>query len=63
LGAAYAEAGRFDEALATVRQALTQVSPERHAELIKELRQGLTLYEQHKPFREPTGANQFAPDG
>ena len=51
LAAAYAEAGRFSEAVATVSKALELLTPQREA-LAKDLRGRLELYEAGKPYRE-----------
>jgi tetratricopeptide (TPR) repeat protein len=49
LAAAYAEAGRFIDAVRTARRALELVEPE--SELADQVRQRLALYEAHQPFR------------
>jgi Flp pilus assembly protein TadD len=50
LGAAYAAAGRFDRAVATVQRALTLT---RDAALVATLREHLALYQQNRPYRTP----------
>jgi len=56
LAAAYAEAGRFPEALATVRQALDLATQQNNRALADVLRARIALYEARKPYR------QTAPD-
>jgi hypothetical protein len=51
LAAAYAEAGRFDEAVRSQRRALE--APTFEARLRPAARQRLELYQQNKPFRGP----------
>ena len=48
LGAAYAAAGRFDRAIATVQRALTLT---RDPALVATLRDHLALYQQNRPYR------------
>jgi Flp pilus assembly protein TadD len=48
LGAAFASAGRFDRAVATVQRALTLT---RDAALVATLRAQLALYQQNRPYR------------
>ena len=50
LGAAYASAGRFDRAVATVQRALTLTQD---AALVATLREQLALYQQNRPYRLP----------
>lgn len=51
LAAAYAEAGKFDRAVATQREALELADPE-DAELVAELRAHLAAFEAGEPWRE-----------
>jgi tetratricopeptide (TPR) repeat protein len=51
LAAGYAESGRFDDALATMQQALTRAAPEEHAKW----KQRLDLYNNRQPMRESVG--------
>jgi Flp pilus assembly protein TadD len=53
LAAAYASAGRFDDAVATARRALTLAESARQTALATALAQRLRLYQDHRPFREP----------
>ena len=53
LAAAYAEAGRFDDALTTGREALQLAGDSGETNLASLIQSRLTLYETHKPFRQP----------
>lgn len=57
LAATYAELGRFDEAIATLRRAITQAA-KTQPDLMGPLRQRLDLYEHHRPYREDRGATR-----
>jgi hypothetical protein len=52
LSAAYAEAGRFDEAITWQKKAVEHPEAFPAAELEK-VKQRLNLYEAHKPYHEP----------
>jgi len=52
LAAAYAEADRFADALATAKRALAMAKQENRPELAKEIESRLRLYEAGRPFRE-----------
>ena len=52
LAAAYAEAGRFAEAVQTARQALELARQQNKLSLAESMRAGIRLYEARKPFRE-----------
>jgi hypothetical protein len=52
LGAAYAEAGRFDEAIVTAEKACALATAANKPELLKINQQLLELYRQHLPFHE-----------
>ncbi len=59
LAAAQAEAGRFDEAVATARQALRRLTQSRAAsarqdQLAADIRARIALYQAHKAYRDPT---------
>ncbi len=60
LAAAYAEAGRFSEAVQTARKALQLAAEQDKPSLVESLRAEIPLYEAGKPFRE---ALQPAPVG
>ena len=65
LGAAYAEAGRFPEAVATAQRALQQFSGDQsHSPLAATLRAQLALYQAGSPFRDasPAGLPPAAAD-
>jgi tetratricopeptide (TPR) repeat protein len=55
LGAAYAEAGRFDEAVATAQKACALATGLGKTELLNINQQLLELYRQQQPYREPAG--------
>jgi Flp pilus assembly protein TadD len=52
LGAAYAEAGRFAEAIETTRRAAILAAQRNDQSLANELNTRLALYQTHKPFRD-----------
>jgi len=54
LSAAYAEAGRFEEALTTAEQALAAARKIKAQKLVAGIRTRLELYRQKKPYHEPT---------
>ena len=53
LAAAYAEAGRFDDATRTAQQAMTEASAVGQTAIVDRNRQLLELYRTKKPFHEP----------
>ena len=53
LAAAYAESGRFEEAIETARRAIQQVDGVRNPAFFNTLRERLKQYEKHQPYREP----------
>ena len=53
LAAAYAEAGKFDEATATASEALSIATTEREARAVA-IKDRLQLYQSHRPFRDGT---------
>jgi protein O-mannosyl-transferase len=55
LAAAYAEQGRFGDAAATARKALSRARETRQIDLAHQVFQRLTLYESRRPFRERPG--------
>jgi tetratricopeptide (TPR) repeat protein len=52
LAAAYAEAGRFDDAIAAGRKSMAAADPE--SDFADQVRERLALYEARQPYREPT---------
>jgi hypothetical protein len=52
LAAAYAEAGRFDDAIATAQKACALASGSDEQDLLKKNQELLELYHTHKPYRE-----------
>jgi len=57
LAAAYAEAGRFDEATVTANQALELAQQAGHTNLIGKIQAAIALYKAHTPLREKSPAN------
>lgn len=55
LAAAYAEAGRFDEAVQAAQQALRFAAQVRSQQLGRAIQQRLSLYQQGRPFHGPRG--------
>ncbi|MCL5744459.1 MAG: hypothetical protein M1541_11130, partial [Acidobacteria bacterium] len=55
LAAAYAEAGRFSEAVETSRRAMALATQQRREPLSEELKARLALYQKGAPFRESPG--------
>lgn len=53
LAAAYAEAGRFEEAAQTARQAIAKAEAAGDRSLAEEARARLRIYEQGQPYRQP----------
>ena len=54
LAAAYAEAGRFPEAVETGRKALELATRQKQQALLESIRAKLLLYEAKVPYREPS---------
>jgi tetratricopeptide (TPR) repeat protein len=52
LAAAYAEAGRFDDAIAMAQKACAMASESGEQDLLKRNQELLALYRAHKPYRE-----------
>jgi hypothetical protein len=61
LGAAYAEAGRFPEALPVAREALDLAMQQNDAALADDLRLNITSYEANLPLRDPSLSNVLPP--
>jgi protein O-mannosyl-transferase len=55
LAAAYAEAGRFDEAMATAQKACDLAEAAGEKELLQKNRELLALYRAHRPYHESSG--------
>jgi Flp pilus assembly protein TadD len=53
LAAAYAEAGRFDDAVATAQKACALATRLKQPELLERNQELLALYRQHEPYHEP----------
>jgi protein O-mannosyl-transferase len=52
LAAAYAHSNRFDEAISTARRAIQLAEATQQVGLINDIRERLTLYESHQPYRQ-----------
>jgi Flp pilus assembly protein TadD len=59
LAAAYAEAGRFDDAIATAQKACTLASKSGEQDLLRRNQELLVLYRAHQPYHE--AAEEFVP--
>jgi Flp pilus assembly protein TadD len=57
LAAAYAEAGRFGEAMATAQQAIELATTQNDTAMVGVLRTQLGFYEAHVPFRDASLTN------
>jgi tetratricopeptide (TPR) repeat protein len=57
LAAAYANAGRFEDAIPKIKEAIAHAQPDDAASLKKRLE----LYQQQKPYRQPNQPNTTAP--
>ena len=54
LAAAYAEAGRFDDALRTIETAIDKARAEgKSPESLADFQQRAALYKKHQPFQDP----------
>jgi tetratricopeptide (TPR) repeat protein len=56
LAAAYAEAGRFAEAVETAQQAAALARQQGNSDLLKSIEEELALYRSHKPYHQPPPA-------
>ena len=54
LGAAYAEAGKFDEATATAKRVIELARQSGNPKLVSYFQKRLQLYENRQPYRQPT---------
>jgi protein O-mannosyl-transferase len=57
LAAAYAEVGRFDDAVATARKVVDLATAQNSPEMVRLMEARVALYQARKPLREPAGAN------
>lgn len=60
LAAAYAEAGRFEEAIATGQKACMLASELGETDLLKRNQELVTLYQSHQPYHEPPAKSDDA---
>jgi tetratricopeptide (TPR) repeat protein len=61
LAAAYAESGRFSEALAVAQQAAVMASMQGKADVANRLKKDLVLYRERQPIRDPDLTNRSLP--
>jgi protein O-mannosyl-transferase len=61
LAAAYAESGRFSEALAVAQQAAVMASMQGKADVANRLKNDLVLYRERQPMRDPSLTNGSSP--
>jgi tetratricopeptide (TPR) repeat protein len=61
LAAAYADAGRFDDAVTTAKRALATAEAGKDEELARAIGARLKLYGERQPFRESAGAARAGP--
>ena len=61
LAAAYAEAGRFEEAVATAQKACALASESGQQELLEKNQELLEMYRNHEPYRDVASPNQAEP--
>jgi len=57
LAAAYAEAGRFDDAIATAQKACANATAHNETDLLQRNQELLALYQQHQPWHDPAPAH------
>jgi tetratricopeptide (TPR) repeat protein len=58
LGAAYAEAGRFDDAVKTAQKAVALATAAKNENLLKKNRELLELYQHQQAYHEPASTNE-----
>jgi tetratricopeptide (TPR) repeat protein len=58
LAAAYAAAGRFDDAISTAQQAITLASEAGQTQLVVQIRSQLELFRVGRPYRERAGSGR-----
>jgi len=61
LAAAYAEAGRFDDAISTAQKACALAEASGEQELLKRNQELLVLYRAHQPYHEAASSDQTKP--
>jgi cytochrome c-type biogenesis protein CcmH/NrfG len=61
LAAAYAEAGKFDDAIAAAQRACDLAEKNGETDLLQKNRELLVLYRDHRPYHGPTNPNQKEP--
>ncbi len=61
MAAAYAEAGRFDDAILMAEKACALATESGEQDLLKKNQELLALYRAHKPYHEVASTNQAEP--
>ena len=61
LAAAYAEAGRFDDAIATAEKACARAAAQGETALLQRNQELMALYQQHHPWHDPAPASPTSP--
>ena len=61
LAAAYAEAGRFDEAISAAQKACALATAAGQNDLLQKNQELLELYRRHQPYHEPSNPDQAGP--
>src|SRR5438445_3324604 len=61
LAAAYAENGRFSEAIQTAQRGIELANSQGNSDLAAELQGNIALYEQRRPLRDPSLTNDSSP--
>ena len=57
LAAAYAESGQFSQAIETAQRGITLANSQGNSGLAAELQGNITLYQEHRPLRDPSLKN------
>ena len=57
LAAAYAESGRFSDAIETAQRGIELASSQGNSGLVTELQSAIALYQEHQPLRDPSLTN------
>ena len=57
LAAAYAESGRFSDAIETAQRGIELANSQGNSGLVTELQGAIALYQEHQPLRDPSLTN------